>query len=121
MAIISLDFDLDKEAAGLPVGVYQFQIMEAEPAESQAGNPMINMKLSVVNDPQYNGRVVFDRLVLTASTARRLKVFADATGLDFSMGVDPELLVGRIVWGEVIHEEYQGEPQAKIKKYRVGK
>jgi|WetSurMetagenome_2_1015567.scaffolds.fasta_scaffold134854_3 hypothetical protein len=121
MGIISLSFDLDKEAAGLPEGVYQFQINEAEEAESQAGNPMVNLRLAVVNDPQYNGRTVFDRLVLTAASARRLKAFGDAAGLDFRMGVDPAEMVGKIVWAEVKHEEYQGETNAKIARYRTGR
>jgi hypothetical protein len=121
MAIISLAFDIDKESAGLPEGTYQFQVSEAEAAESQAGNSMINLRLNVVNDPQYTGRTVFDRLVLTAGSARRLKAFADAAGMDFRMGVDPDELVGKIVWAEVQHEEYQGELNARIKKYRTGR
>ena len=121
MSIISLDFDLDKESAGLPEGVYQFQITDAETTESQAGNPMVKLKLAVVNDPQYNGRVVFDNLVIMASMARRLKAFADAAGMDVRMGVDVEAMQGKIVWAEVQHEEYMGEMNAKIKKYRTGR
>jgi hypothetical protein len=121
MGIISLDFDLDKEAAGLPEGVYQFQVMDAEETESQAGNPMVKLKLAVVNDPQYNGRVVFDNLVVTASMARRLAAFASAAGLDFRMGVDPEAMKTKVVWAEVQHEEYGGEMNAKIKRYRTGR
>lgn len=121
MSIISLGFDIDKEAAGLPEGTYQFQVTEAERTESQAGNPMVNMKLGVVNDPQYNGRTVYDNLVIMASTARRLKSFADSAGLDFRMGVDTEEIPGKIVWAEVMHEEYGGEMRAKIKRYLVGR
>jgi len=121
MGIISLDFDLEKEAAGLPEGIYQFQVNDAEETESQAGNPMVVLRLAVVNDPQYNGRTVFDRLVIMASMARRLKSFATAAGLDVSHGVDTDAMRGKIVWAEVEHEEYQGEMNAKIKKYRTGR
>ncbi len=121
MGVITLDFNLEEESAGLPVGVYQFQIVDAVEAESSSGNPMVKLKLSVVNDPQYNGRMVFDNLVVTASMARRLKSFADAAGLDFRMGIDPSQMMNKIVWAEVSHEEWQGETNAKIKKYRVGR
>ena len=121
MGIISLSFDLDKEAAGLPEGVYQFQITDADETESQAGNPMVKLKLAVVNDPQYNGRVVYDNLVITASTARRLAAFAAAAQMDFRMGVNTDEMVGKVVWAEVQHEEYNGEMNAKIKRYRIGR
>ena len=121
MGIISLNFDLEKESAGLPEGVYQFQIGDAEQTESQAGNPMVKLKLAVVNDPLYNGRVVFDNLVIIASMARRLKSFGAAAGMDVSMGVDVEALHGKVVWADVEHEEYMGEMNAKIKKYWTGR
>lgn len=121
MALVTLDFNLDQEAAGVPEATYKLMVDTAEAVESQAGNPMIKIKWSVVDDPEYNGRVIYDNVVLTASMARRIKSLGDAMGLDFSMGIDPDTLPGRTAWAEIVHEEYQGEKNAKVKRYRAGR
>lgn len=121
MALVTLDFDLDKESAVLPAGTYKFAAEEAELTESSNGNPMVKIKWSVVEDPQYTGRVVYDNLVLIPSMARRIKDLGTGMGLDFRKGVDPDTMIGGTTWADTMIEEYQGTESAKIKKYRSGR
>ena len=121
MALITLPFDLEKASAGLPEGTYKLMVDEATEVESSSGNPMIKIRWTVVDDPEYNGRTIFDNVVLVESMARRLKSLGDAMGLDFSLGVDADTLPGTTAWAEVVHESYQGEVNARVKRYRAGR
>jgi hypothetical protein len=70
--MITLDFDVEKEAAGMPDDTYEFEIIGLENKPSSAGNPMISLTLSVVNHPDYNGRKIYDNITLLPQTAFRI-------------------------------------------------
>lgn len=119
MALITLGFDVDKEAAGLPEGTYKFQVVSAEPKTSQSGNPMISVRSEVIEDPQYTGKSVFDNITLIPSAAFKLQEFCNAIGLDYRNGIDPDQWASRTFYGDVEHREYEGRTQVQIKKYRA--
>lgn len=70
-----------KEYPLLPEGDYPFQVIEAVDATSKAGNPMINMTLSVWDNDGKPSKV-WDRLVFTEKALFRVRNFCKATGLD---------------------------------------
>ena len=95
--LVNLDFDPIKEGASIQEGTYQFQVAEANMEESQSGNPMIVMRLNVINDAQYAGKALFDRIVLIPSVAWKLNQFCGSIGAD-PRSLDLDDLVGRSGW-----------------------
>jgi hypothetical protein len=70
--MLTLQFDVESEAAGMPDDTYEFEITNLEQKPSSAGNPMITLTLTVVNHPDYNGRKVYDNITLLPQTAFRI-------------------------------------------------
>jgi hypothetical protein len=95
--LVSLDFDPVKEGADVAEGVYQFQVVEANEEVSQSGNPMIALRMTVINDPQFSGRNLFDRIVLIPSVAWKLNQFCNCVGAD-PRKLDLDEFVGRTGW-----------------------
>lgn len=78
----------DEELAAeglLPKGEYDFEVKEAEETTSKAGNDMIKVRLSVMDD-EGSPHTVWDYLL--ESMGYKLKSFADAVGMsnDYSSG-----------------------------------
>lgn len=131
---LDLDFDeLDSEGPkALDEGVFEFEIVKAEPTVSkgQEPKPMISLQLLALSDS--NGvkfddkRTVYDNIVLTANAAFRAKQIAEATKMDVSklrLKTEEDVkdfcedLVGAICFGRVKHEEYNGRTNARVEKY----
>ena len=74
--------DAQIAAAGLwPVGEYDFEIKDAAEKQSQSGNDMIELHVTVFN-AHGDRTTIFDYLVHTEKAAYKVKHFAEATGLD---------------------------------------
>ena len=95
--LVTLDFDPIKEGADVAEGTYQFQVVEANEETSQSGNPMIALRLSIVNDPQFSGRNLFDRIVLIPSVAWKLNQFCACIGAD-PRSLDLDTMIGKTGW-----------------------
>jgi len=68
------EFQLLKE------GIYDFAVLEAKLAMSQAGNHMIKLKIQIIHEGQdFN---VFDNLIATTNMTWKTKHFCDTTGLE---------------------------------------
>ncbi len=88
----------DIAEAGLwPAGEYDFEVMEATEATSNAGNEMTHLQLFVYNAAGQRQRID-DYLVATDRAAYKIRHFAEATGMlaQYETGAIPaESMVGR--------------------------
>lgn len=105
----------------IPAGDYTLEIEEVKEQVSKAGNQMLNITFSVIDEGEYKGRKIFEHYVLTEKALWRLKELFIALGKDVDgvVAFNPQELVGEIFIGNVIIEESEGyEPQNKIKKHK---
>ena len=94
----------------IPEGVYEVQIAELKMEQSKAGNPMLVVKMNVVNHAEHMGHPLFDRMVTTEKALWRLKQFCEALGLGWDdAGVDVEPAVGMTATVRVTQELYTPE------------
>jgi hypothetical protein len=62
-------------------GMYDFSVISAEETTSRAGNDMIALKLEVYDDANDRKKVVFDWLVNSEKSLRKILAFCETTGL----------------------------------------
>jgi len=69
-----------REDSLIPEGVYKFKVIDATEKTSQAGNPMISLKLELlVNNRKVN---IWDRLILIPKMFWKIEHFCSSTGKD---------------------------------------
>lgn len=114
MANINLDFNSVPSREPLAEGVYVFEIKSVEEKVSSAGNDMWLVRFDEVE----SGTAVFDNYVLKSNCLWKLKELLDALGFETSanLDIDPQDLVGQVVKGKVIQEDYEGSPTNRMKK-----
>jgi hypothetical protein len=127
MSIITLDFDPIEanQRDPLPEGTYEMVVATANHKVSQAGNPMLEIRLDVVDDPIFSGRSVFDNIALVPQAAWKLVSFLQAAGIKPSKQLDISRLVGVPLQVDVVIDTYEvgGERRTrnKVAKYdRLG-
>lgn len=65
----------------LPVGEYDFKVLEAQETKSKSDNPMLKVKLNVLSES--GSQHVYDYIVPSSNFGeRKLKAFARAIGLE---------------------------------------
>jgi len=86
---------------------------------ASTGNDMLVVKSKVTKGNSV-GAIVYDNIVLTEKSLWKLKLFLEALGLkaDGKVAIDLDKLVGKAVIIDVIHEEYNGNPKAKLLAYK---
>lgn len=103
-----------------PEGPQLFEVEEATIEDSQSSDyQYIAVKLRAV-DGKYEDKYAYDNVSLSPKALWKLRQLMEAGGLeveDAEMEIDPEELIGLVVVGEVIHEEYKGKPKTKISGY----
>jgi len=99
MSIITLDFDpIDaSQREPLPEGTYEVVVGSVNHKVSQAGNPMLEIRLDVVNDPICSGSSVFDNIVLVPQAAWKLVSFLRAIGVDPARQLDTSSWIGSLL------------------------
>jgi hypothetical protein len=114
--------DLFKEFPDLmppiPEGVYPARIIAAEPATSQAGNPMFVLRLAILP----NQSAVKTWLVFSAKTSWLLARFADACQLVLPVpplvpALEPEHCVGRYCYVRLVQDTYKGTTRSKVDRF----
>lgn len=123
---MTLPFDPYEAAAGIPPGTYQFQISKAECKLSKASDTeMVELELAVVNDPDNQGRNIWDRVSASRKAAWKLVEFAKAIGVDARLLLgnilkgDCNDLIGTLVYAEVVTgTDNNGNPRSEIGHYK---
>lgn len=103
----------------LPVGEYEFEVVDFEKTFSKSDKKMAKITLEIV----YNGMKfkVWDYLVLTQNMAWKIASFFEALGLK-KKGTE----LKQMPWNQIMektgrvkikHEEYNGQTSAKVDRY----
>lgn len=109
----------------IPEGEYHVVVKKVEETESiNSGNPMVKVRLMILDEGEYLGKLIFDQIVFCESMKGRnkhvLKVleqpYEEAKGEE-GFEIDPDEWIGKEARVAVIHEEYQGKPKAKVSQY----
>src|ERR1700752_3499984 len=112
---ISVDFTGVSVDGGnlLEEGDYPFEVDEIEEKEGEdSGQPYLAFKFKVA-DGDDKGVVAYDNMSLQPQSLWKLRGFMEAAGLetvDGPMDLDIDEMIGLVVTGHVIHEEYRGKP-----------
>lgn len=126
-----LDFNLNDvpELIALPEGEYQLRILEIEVKTSQAGNPMVQMRLDVPEEPNSKGITHTIMLPTQADDEKKrngrlrsLKAFCDAFGIDHSNGITlDESVVGSTGWAILgIEDSPEYGEQNRVRRFIAG-
>lgn len=102
--------NVSEEYPVVPEGVYSVQVGEMKMEKSSKDKDMLTVKLSVVDNAEYMGHTLWDRISLSDRALWRLRQFCEAIGLPWDdAGVDVEPAQGRVVLVKVVQELYQPE------------
>lgn len=122
--LITVDFTgVDAGSAGklLPEGPTQFEVDEIEQKVSDnSGEPYLAITLKVMEGEENAGVKAWDNMSLQPQALWKLRGFLDACGIetvDGEMDLDPDEIIGLVVTGDVVHEEYKGKTKHRIAGY----
>ena len=115
-----LDFVEEKEYSILPVGEYEFKVVNLEKTYSKAGSPMGVITLDIITD-QGQHSTVKDYLVISESMAWKLSQFFQCVGLQKKGEALKKMPWNKVVGAEgrvsIRHETYNDKESAKVNKY----
>lgn len=122
--VISVDFTgVEAGSAGklLPEGPTKFEVADISEEEGEdSGKPYLAVTLEVVEGEENEGTKAWDNFSLQSQALWKFRGFLDACGMeteDGKMSIDPDELIGLVVVGDVVHEEYKGKTKHKIAGY----
>jgi len=90
MTIIDLGYDLKDVKDSfepLPEGQYMCRIDKCTLTQSSTGKPMLKMEWVVI-DGEFEGRRIFDNVVISDQTRWKVKQYADLAGITEGTAVD---------------------------------
>jgi hypothetical protein len=114
----------------VPAGKLLLACTKLEITRSKAGNLMANGQFKVLDGEGgiYNGRMIFDSLMLQTNAVWRTKEFVGAflgtdPGSSGEFQFDPSAFLGQQAWCLVTPEagtgEYAGKDRARVTKYGI--
>ena len=115
-----LDFVEEKEYSILPVGEYEFTVVNLEKTYSKAGSPMGIVTLDIITD-QGQHSTVKDYLVISESMAWKLSSFFQCVSLQKKGEALKKMPWNKVVGAEgrvsIKHELYNEKESTKVNKY----
>lgn len=121
MPILNLDYDLENvssEFEALPEGQYLAKLVSAELTKSSTDKPMIKVTWEVT-DGEYEGRKIFDNIVITPGAEFKMKQYAELVGIESGSQIDTQDFINAEGLISLIQKEYQGEIRNNIKKVQA--
>lgn len=92
----------------VPTGVYTVRLTECDETTSKPGNPMLACTLEIVGG-EFDGRYLWDNIVLIDSTEWKLAQFIRALDLKDKGALDTDRIIGTLMKARVKHETYTPE------------
>lgn len=126
MGFLKVDYSNTGDFAPLPIGSYECIVSGAEVKQSKAGNPMINVKLTVREDIDQQGkkRNFFDNVVIQDNMMWKVAQVTKAAGIseeEVNNFDTLEELAAAILYKPVViknkHEQYNGDTQDRVKSW----
>jgi len=118
--VIDLTNYKDRMGSRVPQGTYVVVVDDAEPAESQAKNPMVNLWFRITGG-EFDGQTITDRLVLTEKSLFRVVAFMQAVGLPTPrqrIKVNIRQFIGKRLLIDVSDgEPYNGRIRSEVRGY----
>lgn len=115
-----MDLPADQSRILMSKGIHVAKCVKVESKDSSNNNPMLVFRYESLS-PGEEGRTVFDNVVITPQMAWRYsKVFAayglQPKGAKGFVGVSEKSFEGKKVRLVIEHEDYKGEPQARVRE-----
>ena len=113
----------EDKGGAIPPGEYVVTVGDVECTTSKSsGNPMIKIEFDVVEPEKYNTRKLWDYFVTTEDMVWKLGQFCQCADRLAAFDTDAvaevwAALRGATCRAEVKHEQWDGAPSAKIKRY----
>lgn len=118
--ILDLSNYKDRVGARVDPGRYRVRVDDAEMDKSKAGNPMVNLWLTI-QDGEFDGMTLTDRLVLSERSLFRVVGFMQAIGMPTPkkrLKLSTEKFVGRILDVDVEDgDPYNGRIKSEVRGY----
>lgn len=90
----------------VPTGVYTVRLTECDETISSNDNPMLACTLEIVGG-EFDGRYLWDNIVLIDSTEWKLAQFVRALDLKDKGDLDTDKIIGTVMKARVKHETYK--------------
>jgi hypothetical protein len=115
----------DRDYKLIPEGEYMVQIVDYEVKETRAGDPMIRVKLEIVENAFYEGKFLFDNIVFPRPGSKAMGIEGRSRHFLHCIGEphekndewDTDNWVPRRCNVEVKHNEYQDKMYANVDRY----
>ena len=110
-----INFDEVPDSDLVAEGRYRCVIERIVEKTSSQGNEMWRLRLRII-EGQYQNQKISDNLVFSEKALSRVKMLCKAVGIPVvgAFDLQPQHLYEKEVAIDVIHEEYQGQKQAKV-------
>ncbi|MBF0342786.1 MAG: DUF669 domain-containing protein [Nitrospirae bacterium] len=117
---IEIDFTNVEEIddfSPLPEGKYICELQHIDERQTRNGDRLWALKFKIVVG-EYAGRFLFDNMVFSTNTLKRVKHICKNIGLDVShkLSLSPALLIGRKVILDTVTDEYINSQDEKRKR-----
>lgn len=115
------EFDFPKETREFPLvkkGTYRCTVYDIDDTPSRAeGNPLLTFQYKIV-EGEFQGQILFDRYSLLPQSMWKLQQTLLTFGIDArgKTKVDLDALIGAECQVTVIHQNYEGEAQPRVRK-----
>ncbi len=113
----NIDGDEDFEGGdfpALPAANYPVKCTGVKETTTAKGDDMWNLTLTVIGG-EFDGRLIFDRVVFSDAAENRVKlIFSRLGGIKGSFTPEPIMLLQRVCVIETIIEEYEGKDKCKV-------
>lgn len=123
-SVISVDFTgVSAEGGGrlLPEGPVKLELVDIEEKEGESsGQPYLSFTFEVPEGEEFAGTKAWDNMSLQPQSLWKLRGFLEAAGVateDGPMDIDQDELIGLVVTGNIIHEDYKGKSKHRIDGY----
>lgn len=118
--IIDLSEYKDRMGNRVLPGNYRVVVEDAEPDQSKAGNPMVNLWFRVIGG-DFDGATLVDRLVMTEKSLFRVVGFMQAIGMPTPrkrLKINIQAFIGKSLMVEVDDgEPYNGRVRSEVRGY----
>lgn len=116
-------YDPPKDGDVIPAGTYRCKLSDVRDKDrdgnklkAKSGHEMFNLRLTVT-DGEYEGAIIYDRIVFGGKGQNRVKILLKALGFDIDkpMDVTTDTLQDASIKADIIIGSYEGKEKNEVK------